>query len=140
MKGRFKKAAQGGALSLLFLISFTPLSNAQAADVTCRELHEAVFLDEPEDVLALIKKGIDVNCLDTLNHTPLITATTGASLESFRVLIRHGAKINVRDEWGQTLIRRIQEGIARYDMQGGETYRTIFRRMADLVEGPEEVN
>lgn len=113
----------------------------QAHDWRCRALHEAVFMDEPAEVLTLIKRGVDVNCLDQLRHTPIITATTGASLESFSVLLRHGAKLNVKDEWGMTLISRIQENIRKYqEMQGGETYHRIFKRMSEMVATGDPVN
>lgn len=123
------------------LLSWTTDTRAEhTGDAACRALHEAVFMDEPAEVMALIKKGVDVNCLDQLRHTPIITATTGASLESFVVLLKNGAKVNVKDEWGMTLIRRIQERMRSYMVDGGETYRRIFQRMADLVAEAEAVN
>ena len=118
---------------------FAP-SHANAHEGACRDLHEAVFMDEPDVVMTLIQKGVDVNCLDQLRHTPIITATAGASLESFMILLRHGAKINVKDEWGMTLIRRIQDGIDKFSVNGGNTYRQIYQRMADMVEAQSPVN
>lgn len=133
--------------SLCFLGAFiaaltyaAPEANAHPPNA-CRALHEAVFMDEPSEVLALIREGVDVNCLDQLRHTPIITATSGASLESFIVLLRHGAKLNVKDEWGMTLIRRIQDHIQKYQaMNGGEMYRKIYQRMADVVDDGAPVN
>ena len=114
---------------------------ASADDVSCQALHEAVFMDEPAEVMGLIRNGVDVNCLDQLRHTPIITATTGASLESFVILLRHGAKLNVRDEWGMSLIKRIQDKIHEYEaMKGGDAYRRIYERMAALVAENDVAN
>lgn len=127
--------------AMALLLAWTVDARADlSGEMACRALHEAVFMDEPAEVMALIKKGVDVNCLDQLRHTPIITATTGASLESFIVLLKHGAKVNVKDEWGMTLIRRIQERMRSYMVDGGDTYRRIFQRMADLVTEAEAVN
>lgn len=86
------------------------------------------------------RKGLDVNCLDQLRHTPITTATTGASLENFTILLLRGAKINVKCERGMTLIRRIRKRIAGFSLKGGSAYRRIYRGMAKMVAEQEHVN
>ena len=106
---------------------------AHAVDSQCRLLHEAAFLDEPTEVEDLLDDGVHVNCLDQFYHTPLITAANGASIDSFRILIRAGAKTDVRDEWGLSPLERVLDKMEEYDMEGGQVYQSIFRQMADML-------
>ena len=124
-------------VSLVLVAAVAKTAVAQNGD--CLLLHEAAFLDEPSEITELLNNGVNVNCLDSLFHTPLITATTGASLDSFRVLLRAGAKTNVHDEWGLSALERVQEKMADYDTIGGETYRSIFEQMADMLMTPAAV-
>lgn len=122
------------AAALSSALSATPFTTAKAHDAKCQLLHDAAFLDEPAEISQLLNEGVNVNCLDALKHTPLITATSGASLESFKLLLGAGAKTDVRDEWGQSALERVQEKMASYNIDGGSLYRSIFEQMADMLK------
>ncbi len=50
-----------------------------------------------QKVEALIDKGLDVNKRDLSGGTALIHASLGGHTEVVRLLLRHGAKVNIRD-------------------------------------------
>lgn len=103
---------------------------AYAGHMTCTELHEAAFLDEPDEIRDLLAHGIDVNCKDILGHTALVTAVNGASIDSFDVLMRAGAKVNVRTEFGQSLLKHTKKKFSSVDHQKGlEQYRALYQLM-----------
>ncbi|MBC8268280.1 MAG: hypothetical protein H8E36_05995 [Rhodospirillaceae bacterium] len=110
-------------------------SNAAGAHhANCADLHAAAFLDEPDELAGLLEHGTDLNCLDGLRQTPLITATDGASLDIIKMLLRLGVSINERDEIGQTALTKARQKLAFFDMDGGQKYRAIYREIIDRLE------
>ena len=111
--------------ALLFLPTL-----AQADTWTCPQLHEAVFLDEPDEVRDVLAHGVDVDCKDVLGHTALVTAVNGASMASFDVLMNSGAKVDVRTEFGQSLLQHTKKKFSSVDHQKGlEQYRALYQNM-----------
>lgn len=121
-----------GALVLAGFLTYPNIS--LAAHGNCPDLHAAAFLDEPDELTALLDDGVDLNCLDQFNQTPLITATEGASLEIVKMLLGQGVLLNERDELGQTALSKARQKLAFFDMQGGGGYRQLYREMIDLLE------
>jgi hypothetical protein len=107
---------------------------ALAHHENCADLHAAAFLDEPEELSSMLDHGADLNCLDTLRQTPLITATDGASLDIIKILLHQGVNINERDEIGQTALAKARQKLAFFDMEGGQGYREIYREIIDRLE------
>lgn len=106
----------------------------------CPALHEAAFLDEPEEVRALLAAGADVNCLDVLGHTPLVTAVNGASMASFEILLSAGARVNVRTEFGQTLLAHTKTKYASFNETSGAKFRKLYNSMIVRLENAGAVN
>ena len=50
----------------------------------------------------ILKKGAEVNCLDSFNTTPLLEASRIGNLEIVRCLLDHGADISIRNSEGMT--------------------------------------
>ncbi|OGP62749.1 MAG: hypothetical protein A2170_10050 [Deltaproteobacteria bacterium RBG_13_53_10] len=71
-------------------------------------LFDAVQNGNLQGVLALLDKGVDVNCRGAYNYTPLITAARYTQMEIARALCDRGADVNVATdiaephEWGST--------------------------------------
>jgi hypothetical protein len=85
-------------------IGTAPLLLAAGAEVG---LFEAVFMDDPVTVKALIAKGADVNQRDYHGRTPLIVACTECSPSTPSVaslLLKGGADPNARADNGDTPI------------------------------------
>lgn len=101
----------------------------------CTALHEAAFLDEPDEAQGLLEHGVDVNCLDVLGQTPLVTAVNGASMATFDLLLAAGAKVDVRTEFGQTLLAHTQKKYASFSAHDGERFRALFSTMVVRLEG-----
>lgn len=118
-------------LCAAMLWSFSMLAGpTQAGHSTCTELHEAAFLDEPQEIRTVLAHGLDVNCKDVLGHTALVTAVNGASIDSFDMLMRAGAQVNVRTEFGQSLLDHTKKKFRSVDRQKGmEHYRDLFQSM-----------
>ncbi|HER26872.1 MAG TPA: ankyrin repeat domain-containing protein [Rhodospirillales bacterium] len=119
------------------LVFMCSLSAANAADVNCQDVHAAVFMDEPVELQQLIAHGADMECRDAINQTPLITATDGASIQSFSILLTRGVNIHARDEIGQTALDKAREKLAFFDMKGGETYRRLYQQMIKMLVASE---
>lgn len=100
----------------------------------CAALHEAAFLDEPDEARVLLTHGVDVNCLDVLGQTPLVTAVNGASLETFDLLLAAGANVDVRTEFGQSLLAHTKKKYASFSVQGGGNFRTLFSTMVARLQ------
>ena len=117
-------------------IAFCALSSPAWAEHggECAALHEAAFMDEPDEARDLLAHGVDVNCLDVLGQTPLITAVNGASLETFDLLLTAGAKVDVRTEFGQTLLAHIKKKYASFSAKDGERFRVLFNTMVVRLE------
>lgn len=127
------------AVLLVALSSFAGMSalmadRAFAHHSSCMALHEAAFLDEPGEISQLIDHGTNVECLDTLGQTPLVTAVNGASLESFDLLLRAGAKVNVRTEYGQSLLTHAEEKYASLNFKGSASFRKLYQNMIVSLE------
>jgi len=101
-------------------------------------LHLAIHGGYPMLALYLISLGMDVDCLDPMDRTPLMWAAyLGNSLECARVLIRMGADVNLIDKtkftalhWAITsrhmdIAKAIIEAGARYDIKD-EHNKTAF--------------
>jgi len=110
---------------------FGALLTANAQDsLPCSLLHEAAFLDEPEQVRDALAHGVDVECRDVLGQTALVTAVNGASIESFNILISAGAQVNVRTEYGNSLLQHTKKKFRSVDQQKGmEQYRDLYQTM-----------
>lgn len=96
---------------------------------SCQELHDAAFLDEPQTVEDLISHGVNVDCLDALGQTPLVTAVNGGSADSLNVLIDAGARVDVRTEYGQSLLAQAKRKFEQVPKQGGEVFRARYTAM-----------
>lgn len=112
------------------LVSGVGLADHSGQNGACTALHEAAFLDEPREVLDLLAHGVDVNCKDLFGHTALVTAVNGASLDSFGVLMDAGAAVNVKTEYGSSLLAYAQTKFRSVDQQKGlEQYRDLYEIM-----------
>lgn len=112
------------------LICAFAATSAHAETWSCPQLHEAAFLDEPDEVREVLAHGVDVDCKDVLGHTALVTAVNGASMESFDVLMSSGAKVNVRTEFGQSLLQHTKKKFSSVDHKKGlEQYRALYQNM-----------
>lgn len=122
-------------IATAFLIAAMALpAPARADHDDCVALHEAAFMDEPDHVRDLIKHGADINCLDVLGQTPLVTAVNGASTDSFEILMEAGANVDVRTEFGQTLLTHTKRKFASFDTAAGARFRALYRDMVARLE------
>lgn len=117
------------------LVSYGVGANpASAHHPNCTALHEAAFLDEPDELSELINHGTNLECLDVLGQTPLVTALNGASAQSFDMLLHAGAKVNVRTEYGQSLLTHAHEKYASLDFAGAASFRSLYQNMIVSLE------
>lgn len=136
-KRKFKLSVWTLVLSLTVLC----LSGAAPAGAdNCQALHEAAFLDEPHEARTLLAHGTDVNCLDVLGQTPLVTAVNGASIDTFDLLLSAGAKVDVRTEFGQTLLSHTKKKYASFSSRDGATIRSLYGVMIGRLENAGAAN
>lgn len=113
-------------------IAFAPTARAGHDD--CRALHEAAFMDDPEVVRKLLTEGTDINCLDVLGQTPLVTAVNGASMDSFTILMNAGADVDVNTEYGRSLLAHTKRKYASFTTQAGAKFRALYGDMVVRLE------
>ncbi|MFC1673270.1 ankyrin repeat domain-containing protein [Pseudomonadota bacterium] len=127
-------------MSAVFTVGFLSLGGAQAHHSSCTALHEAAFLDEPDEIKGLLAHGAELECRDVLGHTPLITAVNGGSLDSFTVLLSAGARTNVRTEFGQTLLQHTKEKYASFTNPNAQGFRDLYAQMVGRLQTAGAVN
>ena len=119
-------------LAAAILLGIT--SPAVAEIQSCRQLHNAVFLDEPEEVREILKSGVSVNCRNEIGQTPLMTSAEGGSLQSLVVLLKRGAAVNLRDAFGETVLAYAQKKVSRFQKPDATQLRRLFLAMVERLQ------
>ena len=115
------------------------------ANAQCSELGEAAYEGDSGKVEALIASGVSVNCSYTGSYvdsdsgktvtyvsTPLNTMAWAGTHESVRLLLSHGANVNLKDGNGRTPLYNADDFLLFLDVMGGtdeewEDAEEIFR-------------
>lgn len=126
---RFTQLTIAAVLAIPLVWTVMPGAARAGHEGGCQALHNAAFLDEAQTVRDLIRHGVDINCLDMLGQTPLVTAVNGASMESFDILLKSGARTDVHTEYGQTLLQHTKKKYASFSIQGGQAFRDLYDTM-----------
>ena len=66
-------------------------------------LHKAATEGDLVEVRGLLKAGYDVNGLDNKRRTPLVLAACMGHLEICKYLVKHGADLRAKDNWGNSI-------------------------------------
>ncbi len=106
----------------------------------CASLHEAAFMDAPKEVRKLLKSGTNLECKDVLEQTPLVSAVDGASLEAFDVLLKAGANVNVRTQYGFSLLTQTQKKYDSLDPKSGREIRQLYQNIITRLKKAGAVN
>lgn len=133
------RASIRASMAMTAIVLTAGVAPAQAGhiahDDACTALHEAAFLDEPDEARDLLTHGADVNCLDVLGQTPLITAVNGASMATFDLLLAAGAKVDVRTEFGLSVLAHARKKSASFSTPDGENFRTLYSTIIARLQG-----
>lgn len=105
MKTFFKYISLAAGLTLLAM----GISRCQGEDQTplIDKLFRAAFNGQKDEVIALIKSGVDVNAKGETGETALIGAATGEHKDIVELLITAGADINAKSTEGQTALFQV---------------------------------
>nr|CAB3221652.1 ankyrin repeat and death domain-containing protein 1A-like [Phallusia mammillata] len=104
----------GSATSILYGPRSSPLSRPSTSSIARysfdaddeilvgdeRELHESCKTGHVEVVERLVKSGVDVNCRNKHDRTPMLWASGNGHLEIVQVLLDEGAAIDLTDKFG----------------------------------------
>lgn len=122
-------------LTLAFLAFLAlPQKKAQSHHASCEAVHAAAYMDEPQELMELVDHNADLNCLDSLFQTPLITAVDGASIDIVKILLQKKVALDYRDELGETALAKARRKLAFFDMNGGENYRQLYLVLIKMLE------
>ena len=94
-------------------------------------LHEAVAPQKLEYVKLLVESGADMNVVDGVNSTPLLTA---GSLEQYDVayyLLLNGADYKIGNRWNKTIVDRINESFLDHN---AEQYQYLLKTKKLLIK------
>jgi uncharacterized protein len=112
--------------SVLFVLLWPMLTWAGAYD----QMDEALAQNDAPAAIALIKRGIDVNTVDRSGNTLLVQAVRRDIPELVDYLLKHRARLNVRNRNGETalslaayignlsFVKRLVEAGAEVDFYG----------------------
>ena len=102
-------------------------------------LHRALNLHKYDEAIRLIRRGADVNAMNTDGKLPLVLAADDPSANAYdvvRELLLHGARVNETDRRGRTALHRaadhgnmaVADLLLRHgaDINATWTYETIF--------------
>ena len=67
-----------------------------------KEFYDAVLANDVSRAAYLLGKGADVNKLDNLGTSPLMTAARAGCMQMLQLLVAHGANVNLSDSGGST--------------------------------------
>jgi ankyrin repeat protein len=88
--------------------NFTPPLSAYHKTMSQKEATEklwvAVWTTDAEEVTRLIQEGAIVNAVDKDSRTLLMRDARFAASEIFRILIKNGADVTIKDRFGETLL------------------------------------
>ncbi len=115
----------------VMLIGATLGSPAEAND-QCSDLSKAAHDGDSAKTAALISSGVSVNCSYTGSYvdddtgktvtyisTPLNTAAWGGHPKSVRLLLSHGANVNIKDGDGRTPLFNADDYLFFLEFMGG---------------------
>ncbi len=91
-------------------------------------LHRAITYNSREILRYLISAGVDVNCVDGTNCTPLHYCTCN-NVESGRILLQSDANPNAQDTLGNTICHLVFRGMG----YGGRVETKTFTDFVDLL-------
>jgi len=86
------------------LTAFLLLQSPTAAAGSYEDLLAAVKLNDIPAAEALFAKGMDVNTTDPGANTLLMIAIQGESGDMVKLLLRHKARVNPRNQYGETAL------------------------------------
>ncbi|MGI4790438.1 MAG: ankyrin repeat domain-containing protein [Janthinobacterium lividum] len=69
-------------------------------------LHDAAFSGNQENILVLLRGGVDINERNRYGWTPLMTAVTKDHLDCIRLLLDHGADLHAISDDGMTALHQ----------------------------------
>ena len=113
-------------LGVLLILTLPWCAASALADDPCETLHRASESNKADEVVRHLDAGNDVNCLARDGATPLISAVIGGSPTVIKVLLEHGADVNVPDDNGITALRFARAELARARRQEDARRVTIL--------------
>lgn len=93
-------------LYLIFLSFSSLFCNSDLGIDSCDSLLYAAQEGEVDEVLALLKSRVNVNCLSKIDNTPLSMACAGGHLEVVKILLDYRANVNIANCSGVTPLYR----------------------------------
>lgn len=140
--GELPKATIRNALRLVIVLAvvltLTP-GNICLFGESKESLHDALNLHTYDEAIRLIRRGADVNAMNTDGKLPLVLAADDPSANAYdvvRELLLHGARVNETDRRGRTALHRaadhgnmaVADLLLRHgaDINATWTYETIF--------------
>lgn len=109
-----RAAGTGLFLAATLVVAAGPEARARQ-DWDCRDLLDAAFLDEFEDLDGLLAAGTPVDCVDGEGQTALMIAAEGGSVVSVRLLLNAGAQAGRKDVFGRSALSRALDKARRFD-------------------------
>ena len=92
------------ALSCTFFVTAVAAQATSGLTPSERQLHEAAFAGDLEQVRRLVSEGTRVDATDPERHTPMMWAAFNGHTAVVGFLLDHGAEVDAKDENGRTAL------------------------------------
>ena len=103
------------------------------ADNRCLEFQAAAQDSEVNRVERFLSEGVDIDCRDTLtSETALMKAAMSGKVESVRLLLAHGANVNIRANGGWTALKYAKEAYKAVK-PGGKKFSALTQRVETVI-------
>ena len=103
------------------------------ADNRCLEFQAAAQDSEVNRVERFLSEGVDIDCRDTLtSETALMKAAMSGKVESVRLLLAHGANVNIRANGGWTALKYAKETYKAVK-PGGKKFSALTQRVETVI-------
>ncbi len=100
---RLHKAAYDGDIELVKTILKSPVDPDERDSFGGTALHAAMFQKNTDIIVLLINYGFDVNAIGPANgYSPLHDAVWANNLEAVKILLKHGARMDIAAKDGMT--------------------------------------
>ncbi len=92
------------AVAALACATFTMTTASPVFAQKAADLMKMIEIERPAEVRAQLRRGVSPDSVDERGDSALVVASRSGQLEVAQILVEGGAKVNLRNTWGDTAL------------------------------------